>query len=670
MSSKIIINFNSPATAGDILRIQDSNTPSTVIDIQFATGSNSLPVTGFISKDIDFVAALINNNYNATGRYLVSANYSAQKIEIVDAIGNSTFSEVQNNTLGNLTTTSENEPVAEIIGIESIVLSENSSNPCGLFDMTITTNVQADEITSPVVQGVTTNPFTITGVSRDSVDNVLISVNNGNSRDSDSVYAPVTNSAAFKTDVVNTPTGGSVTVSLLNGNTADFDYQYSLDDATYYNSNSFSGLSNGNYTVYIKDSLGCSTSLDFEITEFIPNFFDRKAFFEVSEQNSLICVNKENTDGITVFKNPTNTLSFQEETGINRRSFKQLFEKKDGIITQQFKSNYTDTSVKMFNCSGGYVEILTEKKTSNFDITDVRDVSLKGVNYLGSSFVGVQYKTGNTYDPVTLTQDGSYNLGVSTPDFMNVNDYIQIEGAGWYQIVNVDYYDGIETLVLNSSVNGFPISMNVTVKGTSVYDILPYEIYEFSIDMNTLSGDYYITYSATDSNYEDVEKISEWFNVSENQFSTYLLQYYNSENNETNYSTGIINKIRIPYEMKLTYLPNDTQDVYLTDTNAVNIESTYRDLYSLECRPVPLGMVRKIGLAVSNDRLFVNGLSLLKNTELEVERIGVSNVYKVIVQFVRSDYAFTNIASDGSIVLPQGTPIFTDGNENGFLITK
>ena len=670
MSSKIIINFNSPATAGDILQIQDSNTPSVAIDIQFATGSNSLPVTGFISKDIDFVYVLINNNYNATGRYNLTANYTTQQIEIVDLIGNSTFSEIQNNTAGNLTTTIDNEPVAEIIGIESIVLSENSSNPCGLFDMTITTNVQADEITSPVVQGVTTNPFTITGVARDSVDNILISVNNGNSSDADSIYVPVTNSAAFKTTVVNTPSGGSVTVSLLNGNTADFDYQYSLDDATYYNSNSFSGLSDGNYTVYIKDSLGCSTSLDFEITEFTPNFFDRKAFFEVSEQNSLICVNKENTDGITVFKNPTNTLSFKEETGINRRSFKQLFEKKDGIITQQFKSNYTDTSVKMFNCSGGYVEILTEKKTSNFDITDVRDVSLKGVNYLGSSFVGVQYKTGNTYDPVTLTQDGSYNLGVSTPDFMNVNDYIQIEGAGWYQIVNVDYYDGIETLVLNSSVNGFPISMNVTVKGTSVYDILPYEIYEFNIDMNTLSGDYYITYSATDSNYEDVEKITEWFNVSENQFSTYLLQYYNSENNETNYSTGIINKIRIPYEMKLTYLPNDTQDVYLTDTNAVNIESTYRDLYSLECRPVPLGMVRKIGLAVSNDRLFVNGLSLLKNTELEVERIGVSNVYKVIVQFVRSDYAFTNIASDGSIVLPQGTPIFTDGNENGFLITK
>lgn len=670
MSSKIIINFNSPAESGDILQIQDSNTPSVVIDIRFGGAFPGMPVTGITQQDIQFTTDFINDNYNATGRYNLTANYTTQQIEIVDLIGNSTFSEIQNNTAGNLTTTIDNEPVAEIIGIESIVLSENSSNPCGLFDMTITTNVQADEITSPVVQGVTTNPFTITGVARDSVDNILISVNNGNSSDADSIYAPVTNSAVFKTTVVNTPSGGSVTVSLLNGNTADFEYQYSLDDVTYYNSNSFSGLSNGNYTVYIKDSLGCSTSLDFEITEFTPNFFDRKAFFEVSEQNSLICVNKEDVNDVDVFKNPTNTLSFQEKTSINNRSFKQLFQKKDGIITQQYKSNYTDVVVSLIDCNGDISEVLSDKKTSNFDITDVRDVRLKEVNYLGSSFVGVQYKTGNTYDPTTLSVNGSYNLGSNTPDFMNVNDYIQIEGAGWYQIVNVDYYDGIETLVLNSNVSGFPINMGSTIKGTSVYDILPYEVYEFSLDLNTLNGDYYITYKATDDNYDTLEKVTEWFNVSELQFNTYLLQYYNSENNETNYSTGIINKIRIPYELRLTYLPNDTQDVYLTDTNAVNIESTYRDLYSLECRPVPSGMVRKIGLAVSNDRLFLNGFSLLKNSELESERIGASNLYKLTIQFVRSDYAFTNIASDGSIVLPQGTPIFTDGNENGFLITK
>tara|TARA_R110002051_G_C8769409_1_gene503345 strand:+ start:22157 stop:24169 length:2013 start_codon:yes stop_codon:yes gene_type:complete len=670
MSSTIIIKFNSPASVGDILQIQDSNTPSVLIDIQFDTTSFSIPVTGDKTQDVSNVVNLINNNYNATGRYKVTSNYVTYEIEVLDQIGNSEFTVVQNNTSGDITTTIDNTPVIDVLRIDNISLSENGSNPCGLFDLTITTNIQATEITKPVVQAVNTNPFTITGISRDSIDNILISVNDGVSIDSDSIYVPITNSAAFKLDVFNNPSGGAVNVSLLNGKTADFNYQYSLDDVNYYNSSSFSGLDEGSYTIYIKDSLGCSTSLDFEIEEFTPNFFDRDAFFEVSEQNSLITVKREVIDEVSIFKNPTNTLSYEEESDINRKNFKQLFQKKDGIITQQYKSNYSNVLINLVDCDGNESEIIPEQKTENFNITDVRDVSLLPVNYLGSSFVGVQYKVGNTYNPDTLTVNGSYNLGSDLPDFMNVEDYIQIEGAGWYKVTNIDYYDGIETLVIESTVAGFPIELNQTVRGTSVYDVLDYEVYEFSLDLSTLEGDYYITYSANDLNYDSVNFISEWFNVSDVQFRTYLLQYYNSENNETNYSTGIINKIRIPYDISLTYLPNDTQDVYLTDTNAVNIESTYRDLYSLECRNVPLGMVRKMGLAVSNDRLFLNGLSLLKNSELEVERIGTSNVYKTTIQFVRSDYAFTNISSDGSIVLPTGTPIKISGSGKGLLLTK
>ena len=670
MSSTIIIKFNSPASVGDILQIQDSNTPSVLIDIECDTTSFSIPVTGDKTQDVSNVVNLINNNYNATGRYKVTSNYVTYEIEVLDQIGNSEFTVVQNNTSGDITTTIDNTPVIDVLRIDNISLSENGSNPCGLFDLTITTNIQATEITKPVVQAVNTNPFTITGISRDSIDNILISVNDGVSIDSDSIYVPITNSAAFKLDVFNNPSGGAVNVSLLNGKTADFNYQYSLDDVNYYNSSSFSGLDEGSYTIYIKDSLGCSTSLDFEIEEFTPNFFDRDAFFEVSEQNSLITVKREVIDEVSIFKNPTNTLSYEEESDINRKNFKQLFQKKDGIITQQYKSNYSNVLINLVDCDGNESEIIPEQKTENFNITDVRDVSLLPVNYLGSSFVGVQYKVGNTYNPDTLTVNGSYNLGSDLPDFMNVEDYIQIEGAGWYKVTNIDYYDGIETLVIESTVAGFPIELNQTVRGTSVYDVLDYEVYEFSLDLSTLEGDYYITYSANDLNYDSVNFISEWFNVSDVQFRTYLLQYYNSENNETNYSTGIINKIRIPYDISLTYLPNDTQDVYLTDTNAVNIESTYRDLYSLECRNVPLGMVRKMGLAVSNDRLFLNGLSLLKNSELEVERIGTSNVYKTTIQFVRSDYAFTNISSDGSIVLPTGTPIKISGSGKGLLLTK
>lgn len=670
MSSKITIKFNAPASVGDILQIQDSNTPSTLIDIQYQTTAFSLPVTGSISQDISNTESLLNNNYNSTGRYKVTANYGTSEIEILDKIGNSQFSVTQNNTVGDITTNIVNEPVVTKVSISSASISENTTNTCTLFDLTVTTNIQVTEITSPVIQSVNTNPFTIVGVPRDSINDILISVNDGATSDDFSIYVPVTNSSYFDADVVDTPSGASVSINRTSAKSPLFNYTYSLDNVTFYNSNSFSGLSVGNYTAYIKDGLNCSTSIDFVVSEFIPNVFDREAYFKVSEQNSLISVKREVIDEVTIFKNPTNTLSFEEETDINRRNFKQLFQKKDGVTTQQYKSNYSDVTINLVDCDGNESVIIPEKKTENFNITDVRDVTLLPVDYLGSSYVGVQYKVGDTYDPDTLVVNGSYNLGSDVPEFMNVDDYIQIEGAGWYKVTNVDYYSGIETLVLQSTESGFPLSLNQTVKGTSIYDALNYEVYEYSLDLNTLYGDYYVTYSATDSNYEDANERTEWFNVSDVQFSTYLLQYYNSENNETNYSTGIANKLRIPYDVSLTYLPNDTQDVYLTDTNAVNIESTYRDLYSLECKNVPLGMVRKIGLAVSNDRLFLNGLSLLKNSELEVERIGVSNVYKVTIQFVRSDYAFTNISSDGSIVLPTGTPIKINGSGNGLLLTK
>ena len=112
------------------------------------------------------------------------------------------------------------------------------------------------------------------------------------------------------------------------------------------------------------------------------------------------------------------------------------------------------------------------------------------------------------------------------------------------------------------------------------------------------------------------------------------------------------------------------QDVYLTDTNAVSIETTYRDFYALSTIPIPMGFVRKIGLAVSNDRLFLNGLSLLKNAELESTRIGVSNLYNLTIQFIRSDYAFTSIADDGSIELPTGQPLGNNGDSNGLLFAN
>lgn len=671
MNSKITITFNNPAQVGDILQIQDSNTSSVLIDIQFSTTTFSLPVTGVIDDDILNVVNLLENGYNSTNRYTITPDYTANTIEVLDNIGSTLFSEETNNTFGRLTTLIENGTVIVPISITSITAQENGLNPCFLVQLEILTNQQATQITSPVNQSVATNPFTITDITRDSINDIVVALNDANTYTTQNIYVPLLNSSYFDLQIVKSPSSNVVNVISLYDREPAFDIEYSLDGVTYYSSSSFSGLAVGNYTLYVRDSIGCSFSTPFEITAFEPNVFERTPFFRVSNQNSLITVKNETIDNINTFCNPTNTLSFQEGSEINYRNFKQLFQTTDGVIKQQFKSNYETVVIKLVDCDDNETILTQTQKTQNFDITDVRDVTINSFNYQNSSFVGVQYVTGNTYDPDTLDVTGQYNLGTQVPDFMNVDGYIQIQGAGWYRVKDIEYYNGIETLILDVLETSFPFAVTgQTLRGTAIYNVLPYEVFEFEFDCNSLSGDYYITYEATDSEFDQVSYITEWFNVSVEQRNTYLLQYYNTENNETNYSFGIRNKLRIPYIRTLDYIPNDTQDVYLTDTNAVSIETSYRDFFGLSTVPIPLGFVRKIGLAVSNDRLFLNGLSLLKNAELESTRVGVNNLYNLTIQFIRSDYAFTSIADDGSINLPDGEILGVDDNTEEVLSTK
>ena len=672
MNSSVILNFNNPMQIGDTVAIQDDSGSAVLMYLNYniVEFTDSITVSGDTDTDIQRTVTFINNSYNPIGRYNVTANYSQKTITILDTVGLSTFTELINNTSGRLTSNINNAVITPTIEINTVSISGVVGSECSLFDINITTSVQADEITSPVISPVTTNPFTVNNISRDIVNDVLINVNNTTSNDSISIYVPPINGSYFSVNVANTPSGGTVTVMPINSRPPYFTIEYSIDGVNYYNTNSFSNVPQGSYTAYVRDSLGCETSFPFEVTDFEPNVTERSAYFKVSEQNSLISVRREEVDNITVFKNPTNTLSFEEETSINLRNFKQLYTTTDGLLTQQYRSNYDNAEIKLINCEGVETSLTPVQKTSNFDVTDVRDASLIGVSYEGSEYVGVQYKTGNTYDPISLNITGSYNLGSNKPDFMSIDDYIQVQGAGWFKVIDIGYYEAVQTLILQSLVSSFPIAMNQTKRVTSIYDILPYEVYEISFDTNTLSGDYYITYNATDIEYNDVSERTEWFNVSDSQRETYVLDYSNSVNNETNYSTGIVNKIRLPYEVRMTLIPNDEQDVYLTDTNAVNIESSYRSFYSLELKNLPSNMVRKIGIILTNDRLFINGMSVLKNGEIEQERIGVTNTYKLTVQFVRSDYASVSNSSDGSIVLPNSNAIRVTGDNVGILLTK
>lgn len=671
MSSKIIIKLIDNIQAGDTLIIRDSSVTGSDIVIEYETGDNPLTIYGTLETDTTRLKNFINVNHNATGKYRVVADYIEHTVSMSDKLNTSEFSIIENNATPRIETAILNTPPVVSIEILSVSIYENVNNSCGLFNALITTNIQATELISPQIQPVNTLTFLTEGVSRNSLDNINFTVTDGLTTATKGIYIPFTNSDTFKVSVINNPAGNTVTISTKNVFTPEFNYRYSVDNINFYYTNSFTNIGIGSHTIYIQDSLGCSTSVSFEVTEFEGNVINYKPYFLLSEMNSIITVKDEVIDDITIFKNPRNTLSYEEETPINKRDFKQLYKKEDSKIFQQYRSNYENVDIKLIDCKGNESVIIPEKVTANTNITDVRDATVKAVNYLGASYVGLQYKQGNIYDPITLNINGSYNLDNLVPSFIKKGFFIQIRGAGWFEVQEVRFTeDRVQTAILQVSSNNFPFAMGTTSITTTIYDKKNYEVYQFGIDLSNLSGSYKLSYHAYNNILESEKWKSEWFNISDNQRPTYMLSYYNTVNNSMFYASGITNKIRLPDEMRLTQVSLDTQDIVLTSVNAVSVEASYRSTYELELRSVPSTMVKKIGAIVTNDRLFLNGLSLIKNGELQQERIGVTNMYKVTIPFVESDYAYTSNISDSSISLPSSNAIRIGGGKVGIILTN
>ena len=368
MASSFTIAIIDDLISGNKFIIQDSYTPTVSIDYLFAVNTTkSIAITEITQK--------LNNVYNATGRYTVTNNYTNFTITVTDNIGESNFTEVFNNTAGRLNITVNNEPVITPINITDVSISENATDPCNLYDITITTDIQADEVTKPIQTSVSTNPFTLVGLDRSiSVIELEVKENTNNTTDNTFYNVPFINSSVFEIQITRDPSSNTVDIIYTGGekiynSTTLYQIQYSLDGVDYGFANSFSGLATGNYTAYIKDNIGCEFSIPFEITAFEPNVYERKPIFEISKQNSLIAKKREVIDDLTIFKNPDNTLSYEEETKTNNRSFKQLFQNTDGEIEQQFKTSYENVEIKLIDCDGNENILLQQQKSKNINIT-------------------------------------------------------------------------------------------------------------------------------------------------------------------------------------------------------------------------------------------------------------------------------------------------------------
>jgi len=202
----------------------------------------------------------------------------------------------------------------------------------------------------------------------------------------------------------------------------------------------------------------------------------------------------------------------------------------------------------------------------------------------------------------------------------------------------------------------------------SVYNVVDFERYEFSFAALLLSGYYHIKVETTDTNFTNKSFTSEWLWVQEKHQKHFLIDYYNSVNNEINYSTGIRHRIRIPYVFQLKWKPNNTQDLYVTDQNTILLESRVREFYSFNAAPLPTAMAQKVVLALSLDRLFIDGQSYLMEGEPEATPFGDTNLYQVKATLVKADYVFdtnSNIVNQDIVI--DGVPLAIIPNQKGML---
>ncbi len=666
--STVTLTYNSNPLSTDVISVQDALTLTQLIKVDY---SNSSLLGSSIAETIQLTVNYIQNAYNNTNLYVVTPNYLNNTITIQANNSNSTFTEVQNNTSGRITIGISNTPSSGNFVIDTITLSQADSDPCNNVKLTISTTPQASNITSPITEVVNTNPY-IVDIQR--VGETVVTMNDSNGNiDTKKLFIPSLVAADFTAEVLNAPNGGTVTVTnnYTKSLEGSFALEYSLNNTDWFLTNSFSGLAVGNYTIYVRDGIGCSFSLNFEIDEFSPTIDPRIAYTFVSNSGSFRFVKE--VDFNTTIKTPYNTLSYQENVQNNNRFYKQPFENGDGIVQQQYKSSLETNQAFLIDCQGTETELTVTKKTQNLNREDVRDARVIATTYQDQNYVVVQYGSGNTYNPTTLEVNGTYSLGDELPDWIDIGEYLNIQNAGWFKVLDIVRIEGVNSAILSVLESSYPETIpqqGLSRRVISIFNQLDYEVYEFNVDMTNLSGDYRLKISSSDSEFDTEVWNSEWFNVAQSQPKTHFVKWYNTKNNEINYSTGIVNKARFKYIYKPQWLPNNAQETFVANTDTIQIESTVRNFYQFKLMPIPTGMNQKFNLICANDRVFIDGINYVRETEPEVTYYNSTNLYQTNQQLTEANYKFDNNRSDGSIDLDGGSPLGIEDLGTGLLYVE
>lgn len=513
-----------------------------------------------------------------------------------------------------------------------------ASDPCTKIGIQIRTSELATNILSPfTLYGNTENPFYFE-VFRSQSFKLKIQNEDGVEFITSFTVPDALNVANFTLTPSSTPNGGTLDITKINSYLLDI--EYSLDGIDWQEEQNFGGLESGNYTLYVRDQFGCS----FEVEFFISEFNIQNPYFYYSKSNSIRMA--ERVDFALIPKNDENTLSCESWAKFPWKEV-QNFNSSDNI-TAQFKSNLANNTAKIINEAGVITDLSVIKKTNNIGNKEKRDSIMYRIS---ASKSGIYFINGNTYDFDSNSVNGTYLLNGSLPSWGKIGNYIILDSI-WYQIENIIFEESRNADVLVISRNwGLFLPTDQSKIVGSVYNIQDYEVYETTVVMGGFFGqNIRLKIEASDTEFSNVTYLSELISVQEANPECLEIRYFNIDNNDVFYQTGIQHLLRIPFT-KINGYFDDSSENNKTDASVISLSVTLYEGNEFIFEPITTEMWRKLTIALSHKFVFIDGVGYVKDGEIEVEGpLDDSNLYVVKAKMLKTGKSYNNLSS-GSIGL-------------------
>lgn len=655
--SKIVLTFQSNPFSGEVIDISNSLIPTSLSEIfvllRTGPGRSEVGINTSITA-ANYVQA-VEADYNTTNLYIITVLTNEVTIEATQS--NVVFAAL-NGTFGKVVIDITNEVEAIPFTIDAVTFLAPTTNPvCSHVKVQVATSDLATKVTSPLlIDPNTFNPFFFEWVRGDEIS--IICESASAEQDTEVVTTPQALSASNVTvDILDAPSGATVTavVSDVDG----LQLEYSLDDIAFQNSNTFSGILPGNYTVYVRDQFTCKVTKAFVVDDFTPNVDVTVPFFSLSKAMSIRFKRDLVWGNCSDYKNDENTLSCENNVLLPYGTMQQ-FQICDTDVTIQFKSNFDTREVNVIKEDGTKDNKIITKFSSNIGRKSKLDSTYYDIN---GTQAGVYFTSGDTYDYDTDIQNGTYALNGALPDFGIIGNSIFLDGIGWFEIMDIIFDASInaDVLVINYNAAGIP----TIIIASSIYNIENLEVYEFSVDMS-LYEDQIIQVEIlnTDAVFDDIRELSEKIEVAERFEDTIEMRYWNPTNTDVFYSTGIQNLIRVNFE---TFVPgiDPTVDKLNTDTNTILLNARMYETKTLVFSPVPFAIMFQITEALLHKELYLDEVKFVISDNPEVEPFGNTNLVTITAVLTKDGNVYNSEVDGEGTEIESIAPIIgllTDDN--------